>query len=399
MAVSALRQGGPTPVRARSAVLRLYYLAVFAALGAFVPFFPSWLQARGIRGFELGLVTGVIPLASFVGPLVFGYLADRYSLRAGLIRVACLGACLSMAALGLLGGLGQPVGLAMMLGLIAIFAFFRSPLVMVADVSALETPADYGRLRLWGSIGFMLMAVAAGRWLDVTSATALPLFVGTSLGAALLISGLMPARAGRAAGPVLEGVAGLLRTAHVRLFLLVTVLWCAAHSGYDLVIGRHLRDLGGQGYHVGIAWGVGVAAEIALMALSGRWLARWSATQLLSVGVGGSALRWMLLAVCPSLNVALLLQPLHALSFGLTWLSALAFLRQHAPDQARGTAQGAFSAAAALGGSTGALAWGLLYEAQGGRAVFAVAAGVALVGFGCTLALQGSVRALANPRG
>lgn len=380
-------------------VLRLYYLAVFAALGAFVPYFPSWLQARGIRGFELGLVTGVMPLVSFVGPLVFGYLADRFSLRATLIRLACLGACLSMGVLGVLGGLGQPIGLALMLGLIASFSFFRSPLVMVADVSAMETPADYGRLRLWGSIGFMLMAVAAGRYLDVTSAVALPLFVGTSLGAALLISGLMPARAPRPAGPVFEGVAELLRATHFRLFLLVTVLWFAAHSGYDLVIGRHLRDLGGEGYHVGIAWGIGVAAEIALMALSGPWLARSSAAKLLSVGVGGSALRWTLLAACPSLNLALALQPLHALSFGLTWLSALAFLKQHAPERARATAQGAFSAAAALGASSGALIWGLLYEAQGGRVVFMVAAGVALLGFACTLPLQGSVRALAGSRG
>src|SRR5690606_6931310 len=114
---------------------------------------------------------------------------------------------------------------------------------------------------------------------------------------------------------------------------------------------------------------------------------------------GGSALRWMLLAACPSLNLALALQPLHALSFGLTWLSALAFLKQHAPERARATAQGAFSAAAALGASSGALMWGLLYEAQGGRVVFMVAAGVASLGFACTLPLQGSVRALAGSRG
>lgn len=385
--------GAPISATREATLLRLYYVAVFAALGVFVPFFPSWLEARGIRGWELGLVTGVIPLASFVGPLAFGYIADRYALRGAIIRVACAGAVVCIGLLGLLGGLGLPLSLITVLVLIAAFAFFRSPLVMVADVSAMETPANYGRLRLWGSLGFMLMALLAGQLLEVKSATGLPLFVGLSLFAAFTTALFMPARAARPAGPVYEGVKQLLQARVFRLFLLVTFFWFASHSGYDLVIGRHLRDLGGDGSHVGIAWGIGVTAEILLMAFSAPLFSRFSSGALFSCGLFGTALRWALLAATPNLTLALVLQPLHAVSFGLTWLSALALIQEQAPASARATAQGAFSTAAALGASSGALLWGTLYEAEGGRAVFLVAGGIAFLGAITTLRLLGILRA------
>ncbi|MCA9639239.1 MAG: MFS transporter [Myxococcales bacterium] len=390
--VAAPPSGAPISASRAATLLRVYYVAVFAALGVFVPFFPSWLEARGIRGWELGLVTGVIPLASFFGPLAFGYIADRYALRAAIIRVACGGAVLCIGVLGLMGGLGLPVSLVTVLLLIAAFAFFRSPLVMVADVSAMETPSNYGRLRLWGSLGFMAMALIAGQLLEVKSATGLPLFVGLSLFAAFLTAWFMPARAARPAGPVYDGVKELLSARRFRLFLLVTFFWFASHSGYDLVIGRHLRDLGGTGSHVGIAWGIGVTAEIVLMAFSAPLFRRYSAGALFSVALFGTMLRWLLLAAAPSLGLALVLQPLHAISFGLTWLSALAVIQEQAPQSARATAQGAFSTASALGGSSGALLWGTLYEAQGGRAVFLVAAGIALLGALTTLRLVGLMR-------
>lgn len=373
-------------------MLRLYYVAIFAALGVFVPFFPSWLEAQGIRGWELGLVTGVIPLASFVGPLVFGYIADRYALRAAIIRVACAGAVLCIGALGVLGGFGVSVGLIGVLLLIAAFAFFRSPLIMVADVSAMETPSNYGRLRLWGSLGFMAMALVAGQLLEVKSATGLPAFVGLSLAAAFAIAWFMPARAARPAGPVYEGIKELLGARPFRLFLLVTFFWFASHSGYDLVIGRHLQDLGGNSSHVGIAWGIGVTAEIVLMAFSAPLFARYSSAALFCWALFGTVLRWLLLAATPSLTLALVLQPLHAISFGLTWLSALALIQEQAPTSARATAQGAFSTVSALGASSGALLWGSLYEARGGRVVFLVAAGIALLGAITAVRLVGTLR-------
>ena len=88
--------------------LRLYYFASFAALGAYLPFFPRWLEARGIVGLSMGLVAGLAPAMGVLGPPAIGLFADALGLRGSLLRVACLGACASMAALAALGGAGPP---------------------------------------------------------------------------------------------------------------------------------------------------------------------------------------------------------------------------------------------------------------------------------------------------
>src|SRR6185437_13977973 len=89
--------------------LRLYYFASFAALGAYVPFFPRWLEARGIVGLRMGLVAGLLPAMGILGPPAVGLLADALGLRGSLLRIACLGACASMAALAALSGAGHLV--------------------------------------------------------------------------------------------------------------------------------------------------------------------------------------------------------------------------------------------------------------------------------------------------
>ncbi len=369
-------------------MLRLYYLVVFAAFGAMVPFFPSWLEARGVRGAHLGLVTGVMPIAGLLGPMLFGYLADRFALRGRLIRIACVGAVASVGSLAVLGALGQAVGVWAMLLLIAAFSFFRAPLVMVADVSALESAKSYGRVRLFGSAGFAITALGLGGVLDVTDAVELPAFVTVTLIVTGLVSISLPAKVARRPAPVLGALRRLLRRPRFRRFLLLTLAWFAGHSAYDLVIGRHIEFLGGNEFHIGLAWGVGVVAEIALMALSPRWIGRVSTARLLTIAMTANVARWMLLALAPNLGLVLLLSPLHALSFGLTWLAALEFLRTEVPKGIEGSAQATFTGVAAIGRGSAAVAWGVVYEVSGGATVFYIATLIALVGVAFAMAIR-----------
>ena len=80
--------------------LPLYYLAVFGALGAYLPYFPVWLEARGIEGVGMGAVSALMPALGIVGPPLFGLVADALGLRGWLLRVACIGAALPFVQLG-----------------------------------------------------------------------------------------------------------------------------------------------------------------------------------------------------------------------------------------------------------------------------------------------------------
>jgi hypothetical protein len=123
---------------------------------------------------------------------------------------------------------------------------------------------------------------------------------------------------------------------------------------------------------------IGVVAEVALMAFSGPILRRFSASWLLVAAFLGGALRWALIAFVPDVTALLLLQPLHALSFALFWVTALDLVKKRAPREVLATAQGVFNAAVGAGAVAGMFAWGALFKAYGGRVTFVSAAGVAV---------------------
>jgi MFS transporter, PPP family, 3-phenylpropionic acid transporter len=370
------------PVPGRLLTLRIYYLASFAALGTSAPYLPRWLEARGVEGLSMGLVTGLIPAMGVLGPPAVGLVADALGLRGALIRVACLGSCLTMGALAA-GAAGGVLSFGAIFALILLFGVFRSPMVMLADVIALERAraagTDYGKLRLWGSVGFLGGVVTAGRAIDPRAGPTLPATIAGLLLVAFFAAFWLPGRPAVRGLPVAREARALLSAPDFATFLAVAVLAQLAHVSYDLCFSLHLRDLGATGTAIGFVWATGVAFEVALMVFAERVVARFSAPRLLAFALAGAAARWALLSVVRSLPVLLALQPLHAISFGVWWVASVAYAKARAPAHALATAQGLFAAAAAVGAVTGNVVWSALYHRAGGGVVFAAASATALL--------------------
>jgi MFS transporter, PPP family, 3-phenylpropionic acid transporter len=154
--------------------LRFYLVAYFVAIGAYLPYFPSWLSAQGIDGLRMGAISALLPLMTVLGPPGFGMLADALGLRAALLRWASLGCVLSFGAIYVFSQVGHVLGFTGLLVCIFLFGFFRTPMGLLADVVALEQGGDYARIRLFGSLGFMLAAPLVGRYVNLHSPSALP---------------------------------------------------------------------------------------------------------------------------------------------------------------------------------------------------------------------------------
>jgi len=362
--------------------LRLYYFASFAALGAYAPFFPRWLEARGVRGLAMGAIAALLPAMGILGPPVVGLLADALGLRGSLLRVACLGACLSMGALGVAGALRPALSFGFIFGAVLLYAAFRSPMVMLADVVALErvraAGTTYGRVRMWGSVGFLAAVLVLGRVVDPAAASAVPVAIAALLLATTGAAWTLPAKPDGRRLPVVPEARALLAAPDFAVFLVASLLAQSAHAGYDLCFSLHLHDLGADGAVTGVAWGIGVVFEITVMIFAESLVARFSAPWLLVLSLFGAAARWALIASVRSLPALLAIQPLHALSFALWWLASLAYVRGRAPAHALATGQGLFSAATAVGSVLGMLVWGTIYRRAGGASVFGAAAVVAL---------------------
>lgn len=371
------------PALSAKLALRAFYFAAFFAFGIFLPFFPRWLEGRGIEGVAMGAVMATLPAMGLFGPPLFGVLADSFQLRRSLLALACGGSFVAFGAVALASSRAEPPGFGLLLGLVAAFAFFRSPVILLADVTALEevgtASSRYGRIRLWGSLGFLLAALGTGELVDLRSAVAWPTAVALALAVAFVTALALPSRGALPPSPALDRARGLLHDRDFRLLLLATFAGYVGQSAYDLSYSLHLRDLGMSSAEVGVAWAIGVVAEIALMAVSVRVFAKTSPTPLLAVAWGASALRFALVALVKSPALQLAMQPSHAVAFALFWLAGVEHNKRHVADEVRGTAQGLFMAAISAGGVVGMLVWGAVYRARGGVATFGLAAACSAV--------------------
>lgn len=347
-------------------------------------------------GLQLGVISAAAPAMGLFAPTVFGVLADALALRTGLLQFACAGALTAFSVVALAAGLGAPLGFgALFLAAVAI-ALFRLPMLLMADVVALEHApgmgTTYGRVRLWGSLGFLAAALLAGCVVDPRRAVPVPLACTLGITAALIAAFALPRGSRLPVRPERRGVGHLLAESDFRLFLFAAFLGNCAQAAYDMCFSLRLFDLGVPRPLVGVAWALGTGAEIGVMAWSATLLRTVPLPALLGFALSCAALRWTLLAVVTSTPLLLMLQPLHAISFGLVWLAEVTYASRRFPSSCLATAQGLFVTAMGAGSVVGMLLWGPVYQRWGGSFVFAGAACFAVCASASAFALDRKVR-------
>jgi PPP family 3-phenylpropionic acid transporter len=358
--------------------LRLYYVAAFGVVGLYLPFFPRWIEARGMLGIRLGIIAAVAPATGVFAPPLLGALADALRLREALLQVACAGALLTFGALAVAAAAGLSLGFGTLFAATLAFALFRSPMGFMADVVAIElAPAahtTYGRLRLWGSLGFIAAVIPGALYVDPRDAVVFPAATAALVFVALLASLRLPRRAEMPTAVPGRGAWRLLGARDVQLFLLTAFLGQFGHVAYDLCFSIRLFDLGVSRATVGVTWAVGTASEVLLMACAAPLFRAFLPASLFAFALATASARWAMIAVVRSSAVLLALQPLHAISFGLAWLASVSYVSRRFPPHSLGSAQGFFCTAVGLGSAAGMVTWGWVYQHAGGAMVFAGAA-------------------------
>jgi MFS transporter, PPP family, 3-phenylpropionic acid transporter len=374
--------------------LRLYYLMACGIGGVYLPFFPRWLEGRGMVGVRLGIVAAAAPAMGVLAPTAFGALADALRLRGGLLQLACAGAFVSLGALAVAAHVGLPLGFGVLFSAALLFALFRAPMGFIADVVAIElAPAagtTYGRLRLWGSLGFIIAVPVAAKFVDPTDAQAFPAVTSCFVLGAFLASLYLPRRAHLPDRGVRRGALHLLGEPDFSLFLVAVFLGQCGQVAYDLCFSLRLFDLGipRTALTFTLAWDIGTGAEVLMMAYCAPLFRSFSPPALFAFALGCASLRWAAIAVVRSHALLLALQPLHALSWALAWLASVAYTSRRFPSHSLGTAQGLLMTAVGAGSVVGMVIWGSVYHRVGSAIVFAGASGFAATGFACAVALD-----------
>jgi PPP family 3-phenylpropionic acid transporter len=161
-----------------------------------------------------------------------------------------------------------------------------------------------------------------------------------------------------------------------------------SHSSYDLCASLRLRDLGESEGTIGLFWALGTFAEIFMMYGARTTIERWGPGRMLSLALVVHALRWTFLGQATNRTLILALQPLHAVTFALMWLSLMAALKKQLGVRGTATGQGLLAAGVAAGNTCGMWLWGLFYDRAGSELVFRSATVAALLGAACAVVLQ-----------
>jgi MFS transporter, PPP family, 3-phenylpropionic acid transporter len=364
--------------RASRARLALFYGAFFSAVGIYLPFWPVWLESRGLTPTEIGYVLAAAFWPRIVTSLLIPTLADRLGTRR---RPMVLLAAATLAGI-LLFVLARDFPTLLLLSMVTGASW--AAILPLGEALALDEAKrrdlSYGRIRLWGSLTFVAGAVGVGEWLEHAGPQVVLWSLAGTLAGTLIACLVLPEERAAAAAPGVSELRRLLRQPGLAAIIAAAGLIQASHALYYGFATLHWRAAGHGELVIGLLWAEGVVAEVLLFAGAHVLLRRFEPIRLLALAGALTAVRWGLLGLSAELAVLVPAQALHAASFGAAHLAAMHYLRDRTPPELHASAQGLYAAigtALPFGLATPLAGW--LYGAAGGGAFFAMAA-LALAG-------------------
>lgn len=302
--------------------LSLLYGAWFCVPGIQLPFWPVWLQHRGLSAVDIGIVLGAVYWARVISNPLIGSAVDLWGRRDRMLAILGIVSAVLMASYLLADGF-WPI---LIVSLLASALYAGIVPISETITMALTTAGrvEYGRIRMWGSATFIVMAGIAGLAID-HSPTA-EVIVWLVIGCAVITSAacFLPPKidAGRPKGPR-EPWSKLFKDRPFILFLCVLGCFQGSHTMFYGFGTLHWRAAGISPVTIGGLWAVGVIAEILLFAFSPQILRHLRPRHLLALAAFGGVLRWTVMPFTTSLWVLFPLQSLHALTFGCAHLGAM----------------------------------------------------------------------------
>lgn len=357
--------------------ISLFFAAYFFPYGIYIPFFGVWLKSLGMSSEEIGLVLTIPLIIRVIFTPFTTSLADHLGDRRLTLRIYCV---VFVATFGLIIIYDNLIYLCFVM---AISHIAQTALLPIADLLAMAGTRrynlDYGRMRSWGSIAYIAANLVGGYSLDYLGAHRIIWFMVAGNILLILFSITLPIdprkldnrtltkgtrlnwsqirQFGQPGFWVVLIAAGLLQASHGMLYGFATIHWQAIGIASNMT---------------GIFWSVSVAAEVLVFVFSRRLFPKSGWKTLLVIGALSGVLRWSLFPLPLPESGMLLLQILHAGSFGCTHLGTMFFIAHAVDDELSGTAQGLFTMISGLLLAISTFLSGILYARWEGDAFFAM---------------------------
>ncbi|MFC2997439.1 MFS transporter [Acinetobacter sichuanensis] len=370
----------PIPIQHK---LGAFYFFYYSIVGTFMPYWSLYLQNQGFSFSEIGLLSSIAIITRFFAPFIWGWIADKSGKRMLLVRLATWMEAVIWLLIFIIPNNFQSVALLML-----IFSFFQNAILAQFEGVTLfwlgERRAElYGKVRKWGSVGFIVGVFSIGALLEIVTISMLPIMLLCIAFTAFLWSFTIhePKHAPQAQKK-LEPLLPILKRPIVWAFFSIEFVMLFAQAPFYSFYSNYLKQAGFSTTEIGFLWSVGVIAEIMMFAYATFFLKHFSWRILVSLCLLMTGIRFVLVGTFPeSFLMQFLSQTLHAFSFGLFHVLAMRIIFQNFSLGQQGRGQALYSTMWGLGVASGSILAGHYWQQFSGEWIFIFAGCITLFGF------------------
>mgnify|MGYP001202998559 CR=1 FL=1 len=337
-----------------------FYFLHFFGVGVILPFVNIFYDSIGIEGLKLGILNASPRLAAMIMPFIFGAIADKYKIEKKLIFFSTLTASFVAFYLWNLREFW------ILFFFITFFYCLKSPVVPIVEnlclKEAKKAGIDYGKIRWWGSLGFIIAALITGKIIDIFSENYIFLLISISG----LISGffiLLVPDSNENTKPffISQLFASIKENKNLLNFFLVSAIVSATSGPFGLYFSIHLKNLGMSAFLIGFAWILGVVSEIFFLFYAGKIRTYIGVKLMIMVGILATAIRWELIAITDEIIFLISIQILHGLTFGVLHPASIQYLDLQSTEENKNSTQSLYSVFTyGIGATLGVLISGIL---------------------------------------
>lgn len=353
-------------------------------LGAILPYFGVFLKESHASTTLIAVTSAILLASNIIAPNFWGWLTDKMGNRITIIRTGNLLACFSFMLMLWASGFWSIVII------VTMFSFCWQGLIAQFEVVTLEkikeTDLSYGRIRMWGSIGFVTSVTLLGIVFEQTSINYFP-HITLSLFILLWLSTYLVKDSNEK--EVFNSSAKIIDTIKkpsVFLLLIAILLVNVSHGIYYTFFSIFLEELGFSTSIIGTLWTVAVVAEIGMFLIINRLFKRFSLHTILLVSLIMALIRWACIALFnESLITLIFSQTLHAFTFSAIHSVMMEKIKMEFKPEHQGKAQAIYnsfciSAGAAIGAGMAGWLWNWSHSGT-----FAISTGFAALAILVTL--------------
>ncbi|MDD5300496.1 MAG: MFS transporter [Gallionella sp.] len=357
-----------------------FYFFYYAFVGMFAPYWSLYLKSIHFDAIEIAILMSVQPVMRMIAPNLWGWLADHIGERRRVVQIAA-----TLSAVFYLGVFATTSfwGMLLVLGLMSFFWSASIPLVEATTLTYLgKHTAHYGRIRSWGSIGFIVAVVGLGYAFDYI-AIAWLLWAGVVCELGILIfSRQIPPTEVLAHHTDSHSIRNIVLQPRVLVLFGACFLMSVAHGPYYTFFSIYLVEHGYAKSAVGGLWALGVICEIGVFFLMPWLVRRYGFTRILIGSFGLAVLRFMLIGWGVDFLLLLLIaQVLHAATFGAYHAASVGLVHEFFQGRHQSKGQAMFgSLTYGAGGMLGGLASGPIWQHYGASVLYSCSAVMALLG-------------------